>query len=98
LKSDFLQFLIQSDHAAECGQQSGNLIYYYHPDHLGSSSFISDASGLATQHLEYFPFGETFVEENVGSFFARYKFNAKEQDSESDLYYYGARYFLWSKH
>jgi len=29
----------------------------------------------------------------VGSFFTRYKFNAKEQDSESDLYYYGARYY-----
>ncbi len=70
-----------------------NLIYYYHPDHLGSSSFISDASGLASQHLEYFPFGETFVEENVGSFFTRYKFNAKEQDEESALYYYGARYY-----
>lgn len=70
-----------------------NLIYYYHPDHLGSASFISDGSGLATLHLEYFPFGETFVEENVGSFFTRYKFNAKEQDNESDLYYYGARYY-----
>lgn len=70
-----------------------NLIYYYHPDHLGSSSFISDASGLSTQHLEYFPFGETFVEENESSFFTRYKFNAKEQDEESALYYYGARYY-----
>jgi len=88
--SNFLSSQIMQQNVANNPE---NLIYYYHPDHLGSASFISDASGLATQHLEYFPFGETFVEENVGSFFTRYKFNAKEQDSESDLYYYGARYY-----
>ena len=38
-------------------------IYYYHPDHLGSSSYISDALGEVVQHIEYFAFGETFLEE-----------------------------------
>ena len=33
-------------------------LYFYHPDHLGSSSFITDATGYATQHLQYLPFGE----------------------------------------
>src|SRR5699024_3937351 len=33
--------------------------YWFHPDHLGSSSYISNLSGTISQHLEYFPFGET---------------------------------------
>jgi hypothetical protein len=37
--------------------------YFYHPDHLGSTSYVTDASGEVYQHLEYFAFGETFVEE-----------------------------------
>jgi len=68
--SNFLSSQIMQQNVANNPE---NLIYYYHPDHLGSSSFISDAYGLASQHMEYFPLGETFVEENVGSFFTRYK-------------------------
>jgi len=30
--------------------------YFYHSDHLGSSSFITDASGTVDQHLQYLPF------------------------------------------
>ncbi|HQI45692.1 MAG TPA: RHS repeat-associated core domain-containing protein [Bacteroidales bacterium] len=32
--------------------------YFYHSDHLGSSSFISSNAGTTTQHLQYLPFGE----------------------------------------
>ena len=34
-------------------------IFYFHPDHLGSSSYITNQDGTATQHMEYLPFGET---------------------------------------
>jgi hypothetical protein len=30
---------------------------YYHPDHLGSASVITDASGARKERIEYFPFG-----------------------------------------
>ncbi len=61
---------------------------------MGSSSFITDASGEAQQHIEYFPFGETFVEEHHGhDRYSNYKFNGKELDEETGLYYYGARYY-----
>lgn len=40
------------------------LQYYYHPDHLGSSSFITDIDGNVAQHVEYVPFGEVFLEEH----------------------------------
>lgn len=33
-------------------------VYFYHSDHIGSSSFITDRNGYASQHLQYLPFGE----------------------------------------
>jgi RHS repeat-associated protein len=67
--------------------------YFYHPDHLGSTSYITDASGEVYQHLEYFAFGETFVEEHSNTDRTPYLFNGKELDEETGLYYYGARYY-----
>ncbi|GHV17529.1 hypothetical protein FACS1894169_12870 [Bacteroidia bacterium] len=32
--------------------------YYYHSDHLGSSSLITNLDGEVVQHIEYVPFGE----------------------------------------
>lgn len=69
------------------------LQFFFHPDHLGSSSYITDALGEAYQHLEYFPFGETFVEEHSNTWRTPYLFNGKELDDETALYYYGARYY-----
>ncbi len=43
--------------------------------------------------MEYFAFGETFIEEHKNSNNSPYKFNGKELDEESGLYYYGARYY-----
>jgi RHS repeat-associated protein len=69
-----------------------NLQYFYHSDHLGSSSLITDIDGNVAQHIEYIPFGEVFVEERNNSWKTPYKFNGKELDEETGLYYYGARY------
>ena len=37
--------------------------FYYHPDHLGSSSYITNLDGEVSQHIEYVPFGEVFIDE-----------------------------------
>jgi RHS repeat-associated protein len=66
--------------------------YFFHPDHLGSSNYITNFVGEVSQHMEYFAFGETFIEEHKNSHNSPYKFNGKELDEESGLYYYGARY------
>ncbi len=68
-------------------------LYFYHPDHLGSSAYITDAKGGIYQHLEYLPFGETFVEEVSSTQRTPYWFTAKELDEETGLYYFGARYY-----
>jgi RHS repeat-associated protein len=67
--------------------------YFYHPDHLGSTAYVTDASGEVFQHLEYFAFGETFVEEHSNTDRTPYLFNGKEFDEETGMYYYGARYY-----
>jgi len=67
--------------------------YYYHSDHLGSSSLITNLDGDVVQHVEYMPFGEVFIEERNNTWNTPYLFNAKELDEETGLYYYGARYY-----
>jgi hypothetical protein len=57
--------------------------YFYHPDHLGSASFVTNAGGYVEQHLQYLPFGEIFVSQRNSEFDSRYKFTAKELDNET---------------
>jgi RHS repeat-associated protein len=68
-------------------------LYFYHPDHLGSSAYVTDAQGGIYQHLEYFPFGDTFVEQVSNTQRTPYWFTAKELDEETGLYYVEARYY-----
>ena len=67
--------------------------YFYHPDHLGSTGFATDATGEVYQHLEYFPFGETWVDEVSDDTRVPYRFTGQEFDQETKLYYHGARYY-----
>src|SRR5690606_29133035 len=70
------------------------VVFYFHPDHLGSSTLITDNFGDPYQFFLNLPFGETFAEQRrSGSFDNPYKFNGKELDEETGLYYYGARYY-----
>ena len=82
-------------------EKSGKMVameqgsYYYHADHLGSSSVITDKSGKFYEQIEYFPYGETWINNKANSeqTSSPYKFTAKEYDEETGLYYYGARYY-----
>jgi|GEM_PF-426062 len=69
-------------------------LYYYHPDHLGSSNYITNDSGKVIQWAEYIPFGELFIDTRRKAPYTKqeYLYNGKELD-ESGLYYYGARYY-----
>ena len=69
------------------------LKYFYHPDHLGSSSWITDGSGQAIQHLHYLPFGEDWVDQRNSSWNSPYTFSGKEKDIETGYGYFGARYY-----
>jgi len=66
-------------------------VTYYHPDHLGSSSVLTDASGSLSDESQYYPYGETFSETDGTA--TQYKYTGQEKDDEIELYYYGARYY-----
>ena len=66
--------------------------FFFHSDHLGSTSYITDDKGNITQYDAYLPYGELLVDEHSSSEEMPYKFNGKEFDEETGLYYYGARY------
>jgi RHS repeat-associated protein len=67
--------------------------YYQHGDHLGSTNFVTDLNGKLYEHLEYMPYGETWVQEASNTQRTPYLFTGKELDEETGLYYYGARYY-----
>ena len=75
------------------GDSYEKMQFYYHPDHLGSSSYITNLDGEVVQHIEYVPFSEIFIEERNNIWNTPYLFNAKEFDEETGMYYYGARYY-----
>ena len=68
--------------------------FFYHSDHLGSTSYITDDKGNITQYDAYLPYGELLVDEHSSSEDLPYKFNGKQFDEETGLYYYGARYMI----
>ena len=68
------------------------LSFFYHRDHLGSTSYITDDKANITQYDAYLPYGELLVNEHLSTEELPYKFNGKQFDEETGLYYYGARY------
>ena len=64
-------------------------LYFFYTDHLGSTTYLTGREEVE-QYISYTPYGEPFVETRSVS---PYKFNGKELDTETGLYYYGARYY-----
>ncbi|GAA2207343.1 hypothetical protein GCM10009850_028010 [Nonomuraea monospora] len=66
--------------------------FFYHGDQVGSTTFGTDGNGKLAEHLNYFPGGETWVEEGPGQP-NPYQFTGKELDPETGYYYHGSRYY-----
>lgn len=66
-------------------------MYYFHDDVLGSTSLLTDQNGGVVERAFYKPYGEN--QHREASITERYRFTGQELDNESDLYYYGARYY-----
>ncbi|MBT3282407.1 MAG: RHS repeat-associated core domain-containing protein [Cryomorphaceae bacterium] len=62
-------------------------MFYYHPDHLGSTTLVTSSTGATVEETSYLPFGEAL---EGGS--DRYTYTGQEKDS-TGLMYYGARYY-----
>jgi RHS repeat-associated protein len=69
-----------------------NTTHYYLSDHLQSTSMVVNATtGAIEEESDYRPYGGEQV--ISGSGVNRYKFTGKERDSETNLDYFGARYY-----
>ena len=69
-----------------------DVLYYYHSDHIGSSTFLTDALGLPYEFMLYLPFGEAMARQKVAGWATPYTFTGKEVDGLTGLHYFGARY------
>ena len=68
-------------------------IYYYHADHLGSASWITNKEGTPIEYIHYMPYGELWYNWQASSYNERFKFTGKERDAETGYDYFGARYY-----
>jgi RHS repeat-associated protein len=69
---------------------------YQFSNHLGTACLELDQNASVLTYEEYYPFGATSYQAGATVAEAnlkRYRFNGKERDEESGLYFYGARYY-----
>ena len=69
----------------------GARFLYYTPDQINSTRIVTDQSGNVVYSATYAPYGETRTEQ--GTMDPLPKFSGKERDAESQLDYFGARYY-----
>jgi RHS repeat-associated protein len=70
---------------------SGNAIYYYAEDFLGSSRVMTTSTGTACYDADFYPYGGERVVTNTCP--QNYKFTGKERDAETNNDDFGARYY-----
>jgi RHS repeat-associated protein len=69
-------------------QKKGTEVSYFHNDHLGSTSTLSNQGGTLVENTSYSPYGEV----SAGGTKSKYQFTGQEKDA-TGLNYYGARYY-----
>jgi RHS repeat-associated protein len=70
--------------------------YYYHPDALGSTQWLTDDEGKLRERVEYYPYGEAWREsrgQGPNKLRQAFLYTGKEYDEETQLTYFGARYY-----
>ncbi len=66
--------------------------YYFHPDHVGSVSYLTDAAGKIVTRMYYTPYGEKVTSAITGPDIFHKKYTGQEDDG-TGLLYYKARYY-----
>lgn len=89
--ANMLQDCIDGVPEMESEEESGS-VRFYHSDHLGSTSWVTDEVGSPRQYLHYLPYGEPWINQRNTTLTERFTYTGKERDHESGYYYHGARY------
>jgi RHS repeat-associated protein len=88
LQSEYVFF--DGERVARKDFPSGAVSYYF-SDHLKTASVITDSAGVIKAESDYYPWGGELQFVNNDS--NHYKFTGKERDGETQLDYFGARYY-----
>jgi RHS repeat-associated protein len=72
-------------------QVKGTTRSFFHKDHLGSSTVMTDASGYELEYSDYAPFGSQRA--HTGTSTSDYRYTDQELDAENGLYNYNARLY-----
>jgi RHS repeat-associated protein len=73
----------------EVGEPSSEQRFYYHQEHLGSTSVLTDSSGNVQESTEYTPYGGVLS----GGTASKHQFTGQEYDHATGLNYYQSRYY-----
>lgn len=68
---------------------TNNKKFFYHPDHLGSTTLVTNESGDVVEDLLYLPYGDILY----GNELSRFGYTGQENDIESGFMDYGARQY-----
>jgi RHS repeat-associated protein len=72
-------------------KDSTGALRFYHPDHLGSSNVVTDATGALVELNEHTPYGSLSRHEGTAN--VPQKFTGQRLDASTNLYFYHARYY-----
>ena len=73
--------------------KGGNDYYYYASDQINSTRIVTDNSGVVAYSVAYDPYGGIQKTWGTPTYTPTMKFSGKERDEESQLDYFGARYY-----
>lgn len=77
--------------AIRLAMKTGSDIYYFHKNHLGSTTAVTDKDGTLVERIEYLPSGvQSF---HSGRSVTKYLYTDQEYDEETGLYNYNARLY-----
>ena len=66
-------------------------IYFYHSDHFGSTTLVTDEQGQVVERVEYTPFGSVSVRDGPAT--VPHQFTGQRHDATTGFSFYGARYY-----
>ena len=74
---------------------SNGTTHFWHQDHLGSSTVITDSTGARVQALAYYPYGDLRINQSftTPAVNVPHKYTGKELDTSSNLYFFESRYY-----
>jgi RHS repeat-associated protein len=72
--------------------QASTSSYFIHADHLGGTNIVTDQGANVVETLDYYPYGQTRLDDKVGTFSEKRKYIGEYAD-QSGLSYLNARYY-----